>query len=317
MDPSTPDARQPDRHSQRTESEPEPDSGESSTDQHTVITRNRRFLVSSQAKPDNIADSTYSKAEFIEPTSLGYIHIGAEVQPPSLPITLLPAGGEKATLLRRLKQCARQLEQLDAVETATVFKAVILPPFHRFPYIKEHTDSLRLARFDIAVLIETRSTAAVPDVQDTEAYGTLVGTIRSEATQMHITAARNEKRIADVAERSSAANQKSEISGDVDKSQDGLFIFNHFVADDATVMLELFDYLAGGYVAETDLDNSTLLVPFNDEDADYVAINNARWDISRLRFLWQELTNPGLRSYVQTNLKANRAGAMPVLYRLA
>lgn len=283
MDPSTTDTRQPDRHSQQSGTEPTPDSEKSPTDQRPVI-----------------ADSTYSKAQFIEPTSLGYIHIGAEVQPPRLPVTLLPTRGKKATLLKGLKQCARQLEQLDTVETATVFKAVTLPPFHRFPYIKDHRDSLRLARFDVAVLIETSSPAVVPDVQDTSIYGKLVDAIRSEATQMHVMTARNEKRIADV-----------------DKTRDGLFIFNHFVADDATVMLELFDHLAGGYEAETGLNNSTLLVPFDDDDADYVAINNARWDVSRLRFLWWEMTNPGLRNYVQDNLKANQAGSMPVLYRLA
>jgi hypothetical protein len=216
-----------------------------------------------------------------------------------LPVTLLP-NREKAALLRRLKQRARQLEQLEDVETASVFKAVTMPPFHRFPYIKEHTDSLRLARFDIAVLIETSSLTAVPDVQDTSTYGTLVETIQSEATQMHVMAARNQKRI-----------------DDVDKTREGLFIFNHFVADDPDVMLELFDHLAGGYVAETGLDNSTLLVPLDEADADFVAINNARWDINRFRFLWWEVTNPGLRKYVQATLKANHAGSMPVLYRLA
>lgn len=283
MDSSTTDTRQADRRSQQTGTEPVSDSEESSTDQHAII-----------------ADATYSKATYIEPTTLGYIHIGAEVQPSTLPITLLPPSGEKAALLRRLKQHVRKLEQLDAVETATVFKAVTMPPFQRFPYIKNHIDSLRLARFDIAVLIETKSPAVVPDVQDTAAYQTLVETIQSEAAQMHVMAARNEKRI-----------------GDVDKTRDRLFIFNHFVADDPDVLLELFDHLAGGYVAETGLDNSTLLVPFNDDDADFVAINNAQWDISRFRFLWWELTNPSLRKYVQTNLKANHAGAMPVLYRLA
>ena len=128
MDPSITDTRQPDHHLQQAETEPTPDSEKSSTDQRPVI-----------------ADSTYSKAQFTEPTSLGYIHIGAEVQPPRLPVTLLSTRDEKATLLRKLKQCARQLEQFDAVETATVFKAVTMPPFHRFPYIKEHIDSLRLA----------------------------------------------------------------------------------------------------------------------------------------------------------------------------
>jgi hypothetical protein len=145
MDSSTTDTGQADRRSQQSGIEPDSASEESSTDQHVVI-----------------ADATYSKATFIELITLGYIHIGAEVQPSTLPITLLPSRGKMADLLRRVKQHAHQLEQLEAVETATVFNAVIMPPFHRFPYIKAHTDSLRLARFDIAVLIETRSPAACP-----------------------------------------------------------------------------------------------------------------------------------------------------------
>ncbi|MFC7192083.1 hypothetical protein [Halocatena marina] len=283
MDSSTTDTEQTDQHSRRAETEPDSASAESSTDSLAVI-----------------ADSTYSKAQFIEPTTLGYIHIGAEVQPSTLPITLFPPSAEKATLLEKLKQQTQQLEEFETVETATVFKAVTMPPFHRFPYIKDHIDSLRLAQFDIAILIETSSPAVVPDVRDTTAYQTLVNTIQSEATQMHVMAARNKKRI-----------------DTVNKARDGLFIFNHFVADDPEVLLELFDHLAGGYVAETGLDNSTLLVPLDEEKADFVAINNAQWDISRFRFVWREMTNPGLRKYVQTHLEANQAGSMPVLYRLA
>lgn len=68
------------------------------------------------------------------------------------------------------------------------------------------------------------------------------------------------------------------------------------------MLLEVFDHLAEGYVTETGFDNSTLLVPLDDEDADFDAINNARWDIGRFCFLWREMTNPGLRKYVQANL---------------
>lgn len=246
------------------------------------------------------AESGYSKATFIEPSSLGYIHIGAAVRPRSLPFTLLPTGREKAELIGRLKELSRQLKQLEAVETATVFEAVGLPPLHRLPYIKERTDSLHLARFDIAVLIETSSPAAARDVQKTSAYQALMNAVQSKATDVHVMAARNDKRV-----------------GDVDKTSDGLFIFNHFVADDADVLLELFEYLAGWYATETGLDNSTLLVPLDEENADYVAVNNARWDHSLLGFLWKQLSKKSFRNYVLANLTANNAGAMPVLYRIA
>jgi len=117
---------------------------------------------------------------------------------------------------------------------------------------------------------------------------------------MHVVAARNAKRV-----------------GDVDKTRPGTFIFNYFVADDPAVMLELFDYLAGWYEAETGLDNSILLVPLDEEKSDYVAINHARWDASLPRFAWQQFSKRSFRTYLLANLKANHVGAMPILYRLA
>lgn len=284
MEPSTAENRENTSRSQDTDTELRDDPSKSSAGLQVVDT-----------------GSDYSKATLTEPTTRGYIHIGAAVRPYTLPLTpFMPTGRRKAELIGRLKELGRQLELLDVVKTVTIFEAVALPPLHRLPYIRERADSLHLARFDVTVLIETTSPTATRDVQGTPTYQTLVDVIRREATDVHATAARNAKRI-----------------GDVDKTRPGLFIFNHFVAEDAAVMRELFDYLAGGYVTETGLDNSTLLVPLEDENADYVAINNARWDVGVARFLWQELTNKSLRNYVQTNLKANQVGAMPVLYRLA
>jgi hypothetical protein len=103
--------------------------------------------------------------------------------------------------------------------------------------------------------------------------------------------------------------------GDVDKTRQGLFLFNYFVADDARVALQLWDYLAGWYAVETGLDNSTLLEPLG--QADYVFVNHARWDDSLPRFLLHQLTKPSFRTYMLANLQANRTGAMPILYRLA
>jgi hypothetical protein len=65
--------------------------------------------------------------------------------------------------------------------------------------------------------------------------------------------------------------------GDVDKSRPGLFLFNHFAGDDPGLAVELWDYLAGWYEAETGLDNSTLLGPLEGEESDYLMINHARW----------------------------------------
>src|SRR5215211_1815077 len=249
-------------------------------------------------------DPRYSPVNLIEPTTLGYIHLAAEVRPRPMPpqrLPFVPNGREKAELLGRLKMLANSLEQLESVEKTTVFDAVAIPPTSRFSsYLKERADSIHLARFDVVVLIETASPEVAREVQQTPDYRGLVDALESEARDMHVMVARNAKRI-----------------GDVEKTRDGLFLFNYFVADDANVALELWDYLAGWYEVETGLDNSTLLVPLEDEASDYLAINNARWDGSLPRLLFRQLSKKSFRTYMLANMEANRVGAMPILYRLA
>jgi hypothetical protein len=208
-------------------------------------------------------DPRYPRVNLIEPTTLGYIHLAAEVRPRPMPpqrLPFVPNGREKTELLSSLKMLANRLEQLESVEKATVFAAVAIPPTSRFSsYLKERADSIHLARFDVVVLIETASPEVAREVQQTPDYRALLEALEGEARDMHVMVGRNAKRI-----------------GDVEKTRDGLFLFNYFVADDANVALELWDYLAGWFEAETGLDNSTLLVPLEDEASDYLAINNAR-----------------------------------------
>jgi hypothetical protein len=245
-------------------------------------------------------DRNYPPVKLIEPTTLSYIHIAAEVQPRSLPFSLfMPQARQKSELLTELKALAHPLEQLDVVEKVTVFHAGAMPQIQRLPYIKRRKDSIRIPRFDIVVLIETKSVLASRDVQTIPAYQALIDTLTSKAKRMHVMSARNVKRIADV-----------------DKTLPGLFLFNYFVADDVDVMLQLWDYLAGWYAVETGLDNSTLLVPLEGERSDYLAINHARWDVSLLRILWRQFSRFSFTFYVQENLEANRVGSMPVWYWL-
>jgi hypothetical protein len=252
-----------------------------------------------ELKIDN-PDPAYATVKLVEPATRGYIHVAAEVRPRRLPfLQRLPAGREKSALIGTLTELARQLEDLEAVEKVTIFAALAIAPA-RSPYLKERGDSIRVPRFDIVVLIETTSPAVIREVQSTPLFEALLDALRSQAKRLHIMAARNAKRV-----------------GDVDKTRQGVFLFNYFVADDARVMLQLWDYLAGWYAVETGLDNSTLLVPLEGERSDYLAINNARWDESLPRFLWRQFSKKSFRTYVLANLEANRVGAMPILYRLA
>jgi len=242
------------------------------------------------------ADSKYTAVKLIEPTTLGYIHMAAEVAPRRLPF--LPNGRGKSALLRKLKELARQLERLDAVERATVFDALAFAP--PSAYVQEHRDAVHVAHFDIVVLIESTGPATTREVQNTPAYQALVDALSSNARRMHVIAARNVKHI-----------------GDVDRNRKGLFLFNYFVGDDPQVTLELWDYLADWYEVETGLATSVLLAPLEGEHSDYRIINYAQWEERLPHVLWRQLSKKSFRTYMLANLAANRVGAMAVLYRLA
>jgi hypothetical protein len=235
----------------------------------------------------------YAKVTLIEPPPLGYIHVAATVDPPHGRTPFPGRSPHKAALLNRLGFLAPQLARLGTVKTATVYRAVLLAPPAGTAKQAPHR-----ARHDVVVLIETTSPAVLGEVHATEPYQLLVEAVTEAATDVHVMPARCPKRV-----------------GDVDKTRQGLFLFNYFVADDAAVALQLWDYLAGWYAVETGLENSTLLEPIG--EADYVFVNHARWDHSLPRFMLRQLTKPSFRAYVLANLQANRVGAMPILYRLA
>lgn len=235
----------------------------------------------------------YGRVRLMEPPALGYILVSAAVEPP----TRGPRPGtsaRKRSLLANLKSLAAQLEGLDAVEKATVYRAIVVPP--PVGYAKQKAS--HVARYDVVVLIETTTPEAIGEVQRAEPYTALLDAVRAAAVDVHVMTARCVKRIADV-----------------DKTRQGLFLFNYFVADDPEVALELWDYLADWYVGETGLRNSTLLAPTGPDD--YVFVNHARWDESLPRFMLRQFAKPSFFTYVLGNMRANRTGAMPLLYRLA
>jgi hypothetical protein len=241
----------------------------------------------------------YSKVKLIAPTTLGYVYIAAAIKPGRLPFVLPSA--RRSDLLQRVKELAEQLTRAGNVVNATVFRAIVMPPTERFSsYLRARKNSIQIANFDLAVLIETTSPGTVREVQGTPPYRALLDTIRSEAERVHVVAARNAKRIADV-----------------DTTRPGLFLFNHFVADDARVMLELWEYLADWYSVETGLNNSVAMVPLEGERSDYTIINWARWDSRPLNHFWSQLSKKSFWKYVAANLEVNHAASMPIYCRLA
>jgi hypothetical protein len=235
----------------------------------------------------------YGPARLVDPPRRGYLYLAAAVAPPTGPP--FPRANEKRTaLLDRLKALAGEVEGHETVEKATVYRAIVVPPATGYA----RQARFHQARYDVAVLVETTSVDGLDQLEQTDSYRSLASAITTSAADTHVM-------------RASCVKS----TGDVDKTSPGLFLFNHFVAEDHAVALELWDHLAGWYARETGLDNSTLLQPIG--DADYAFVNHARWDVGVPRFLLQQLARPSFRSYVQSNLLVNRTGAMPLLYRLA
>src|SRR6266511_1931400 len=105
----------------------------------------------------------------------------------------------------------------------TVYRATLVPP--PAGYAKEKAS--HVARYDVVVLIETSSPEVIEEVRGTEPYKLLLEAVTGAARDVYVMTARCVRRI-----------------GDVDKTRQGLFLFNYFVADDPEVALELWDYLA-------------------------------------------------------------------------
>jgi hypothetical protein len=235
----------------------------------------------------------YRPPTLVEPPGFGYLLLSADVEPPTGPRPFPGRSPAKTALLGRLKSAAADLARLDAVERATVYRTVLAPPPSGYARTVE-----RPARYDVHVLVETTSPGGLTGVESSEPYTQLRKELDAEASRVDAMPARCVKCIADV-----------------DKTRPGLFLFNYFVAEDRDAALQLWDHLAGWFMTETGIDNSTVLQPTG--DSEYAFVNHARWDYGVPRLWLRMFTKPSFWSFVQKNLKENRTGSMPALCRLA
>lgn len=237
---------------------------------------------------------SYAKVDLIEPVDSGFVLIAAEVEkrPP-----FLPAGKTKRRLLAECKQFCEALKQRSDIRSAVTFRAFLIPP-GKGEFLKRHPE-VHLARFDVAVLIETDSVDSARRLRSDEAFLAMEKNIRDASRHTYLVTASNARRI-----------------GAVDHSRQGVFFFNYFYADDIEQNLAVWNYTAGWFEQETGLDNSTVLLPLEGEDSEYTILNHCRWD--RLRDFFPSLIfKRSFRDYVETNFEANHVAPIPVLYRMA
>lgn len=149
------------------------------------------------------------------------------------------------------------------------------------------------------MLVETHTPEAAVALRESAPVREAVADHEATAGHVHVVAARNGRRI-----------------GDVDKSRDGVFLFNYFHGPSPEEMVQVWEYTAGWFTHHTRLDNSVLLVPIEGERSPYTVIHHCRWD-GLLDIVPHLAFRPSLRRYVGANFDANAIVPMPVLYRLA
>lgn len=239
----------------------------------------------------------WGKAPLIEPSGRGYVYIGADVEAPRRPGPVLRRSGDKKALVTRLKAAAGRLEARDDVVMVTVFNATAFMPGG--VYIKNHPEKPP-AGFDLIVLVETSSEAALADVVSSDEYGALIAELEAKARRLHVFEARNPKQI-----------------GDVDPTRQGTFCFTHLIGDDPELVVENWEWIGDWYFVESGLANSQLLVPRPGQESDYVAIEYARWKVGLPHLFLRMLPKRSFWNYALKNLDVHDVGAWAVFYRAA
>ena len=199
--------------------------------------------------------------------------LGITVDPPGR-APFVRRSDKREDALQKLKIVAGQLEALDEVVRATVYRALLIPPIEG------------AQRFDVTVLLKTTSPEEIDVVRSSEAFERLGADF--------VMGARNTRRI-----------------GDTEENVSGTFLFNHFTAEDPERALEAWESLTGWYTTKTGVDNSTLLQPIG--EAPYAFVNYVRLPRGPVRFMLDQLIRPSFHTFVRTKLRANGMEALPLL----
>ncbi|GAB3960308.1 hypothetical protein GCM10028805_57680 [Spirosoma harenae] len=223
--------------------------------------------------------------------------MGAEVDPAVGPFFLW-SSTKKQALLKQLKSWCQQLETEHNLMGAVVFKARLIPP-GQSKFTGHPTEKIRLAYYDVVVLVEANTLATLTVLQQSSAYQEIEKAMKGAAGHSHSFLATNVRRISPV-----------------NHQRQGVFLFNYFLANDLQQNLAVWEYTAGWFEVETKLTNSTVLQPVDPHQSMYTLVNHCRWD-SLFTILPSLLFKPSFHSYVLANFQANQVAPMPILYKLA
>lgn len=147
--------------------------------------------------------------------------------------------------------------------------------------------------WDHVLLVRTNTPA---EAQDIAAIAETHLSQRTDSPRL-VTAARNVRRIADVAHPNR-----------------GVYLLNFFTGPDIATTLDVWQHTAGWFQDETGLTNSTVLQPLSD-DTGYTVINHCRWDRWG-QVLPQLLGKRSFRDYVLRRFSEVDVQPHPILYKV-
>ena len=247
--------------------------------------------IHNEQTPERAAVRTsWTRARLIEPTSSGFVHVGASLGRWGLPFALPRAG--MRSLLALMTDTAAALRRDSRVLRADVFRGLVRPPDGNLA-----DSGVPAADFDAVLLIETRTVADAYTLRDDDVVTRLMAELARTAARTLVFTASNVRRM-----------------GPVDHERQGVFLFNYFAAADVDTNLYAWQYTAGWFHDETGLDNSTVLQPA-DPQGPYTLVNHARWE--RLRNVLPALLfKRSFRTFVLRVFADNHVTPNPVLYRL-
>lgn len=238
----------------------------------------------------------FPKVDLVRPDGHGYL-LAAAVVDRRPPFAFVWESARKKGLLAKLKRHAEAVRALPGVRGITLYKARLIPP-GRGRFLKQRP-AAHVAPYDVVVLVEADSPAAAEAIGGMADWRALQSDMCGASKDVYTVVASNVKRI-----------------GSVDRTRDGVFLFNFFFADRLDQNLAVWEYTAGWFEDQTGLRNSTVLLPERGQRQDYTIINHCRWDS-----LWDILPSlafkRSFRTYVLAHFEANNTAAIPILYRLA
>jgi hypothetical protein len=236
----------------------------------------------------------FPEAKLVPPTSSGYLLSAAEVDRRPM---FLPNSRRKRELLRKIKKAVEPLRADPRVVEAVVFDGVLSPA--RPGEILAERPNVPVARFDLAVLVETIDVDSAEALEHEDEWSALVALVDRVSHRSYRLRGQNVRRL-----------------GAVDHRRGGIFLFNYFYADRTDLNLAAWQYTAGWFQDQTGLDNSAVLLPDETSEPRYRLVNHARWNSLR-DVLPSLIFKRSFRTYVLRHFSANGVAAMPVLYRLA